>query len=275
MSAVKELLPPGGSRVERTVQQIDAAGTSSLDYPVTQVGTVGNITVAYDPALGSQGLTLAKQLLNAALGPYDAMQTYFGISGNAVQVVIAPLSGKNDGSGGAYHYGCDFTAGGVLYIDATFMSTTVDPLNLEIGLYVAELSESFMGAQGGGWGCGFSNGEGLSRFCAEQQTPSGTLFAYETGPAWAKAGFPDWVSKTEQTDQNALSTGCAVVYIYWLVSQRFTIPQIVRAAGTTLAANYRNLTGKSTAYNDLLATVRSMSITSDNPFGGGIHATQP
>src|SRR6202023_3564561 len=67
-----------------------------------------------------------------------AIVTFFGIAGGAVEVIVAPLSGKNDGSGGAYHYGCDFTSGGVLYLDATFANTTVDPLNLEVGLYVAE-----------------------------------------------------------------------------------------------------------------------------------------
>ena len=125
-------------------------------------------------------------MLNAATGPYDDMQNFFGVSGATVDVIIAPLSGNNDGSGGAYHYGCDFTAGGQLYLDATFASTTVDPLNLEVALYVAELSESFMGPQGGGWGCGFSNGEGLSRFCAEQETAEGTLSAFATGPPGRK-----------------------------------------------------------------------------------------
>jgi len=36
-----------------------------------------------------------------------------------------------------------------LYVDARFANTAVNPLNLEVGLYVAELSESFMGPQGG------------------------------------------------------------------------------------------------------------------------------
>jgi hypothetical protein len=212
-------------------------------------------------------LSLAAQLLNAVTGPYNDMQTFFGISGGAADVVIAPLSGNNDGSGGAYHYGCDFTSGGVMYLDATFANTTVAPLNLEVGLYVAELSESFMGPQGGGWGCGFSNGEGLSRFCAEQETPSGTLDAFATGPAWAQAGFPDWVTQIGQTDQDAVSTGCAVVYLYWMHSLGFTIPQIVQAGGATLAANYQTLTGNASAYQDLLAAVQGLSVTSDNPFG--------
>jgi len=195
MSNRRELLPRGGKRRERTADQIARAKASaaSLDYPATQVGQTGDITVAYDSALGSRGLALAQQFLGAVTGPYNDMQTFFGISGGAVEVVIAPLSGNNDGSGGAYHYGCDFgpAPDSVLYLDATFANTSVNPLNLEVGLYVAELSECFMGPQGGGWGCGFSNGEGLSRFCAEQETPAGTLTEFASGPAWAQAGFPE------------------------------------------------------------------------------------
>jgi hypothetical protein len=264
MKNMRELLPPGGKRKKRSEEQIAAA--AAFDYPATQVGTTGNITVSYDTALGAKGLALAQQFLASVTGPYDDMQTFFGITGGSVEVIIAPLSGNNDGSGGAYHYGCDFTSGGVLYLDATFANESVNPLDLEVGLYVAELSESFMGPQGGGWGCGFSNGEGLSRFCAEQETPAGTLDAFATGPAWAMAGFPDWVTKTEQTDQDSVSTGCAVVYIYWMLSQGFTIPQIVQAAGATLSANYQKLTGKATAYQDLRAAMNGLSITSDNPF---------
>jgi len=263
---MRELLPPGGMRKERTAEQITAARITGFDYPATQVGAVGNITVYYDAALGAPGLSLATQMVSAVTAPYNDMQNFFGIAGGALDVIIAPLSGNNDGSGGAYHHGCDFTTGGALYLDATFASTAVDPLSLELGLYVAELSESFMGPQGGGWGCAFSNGEGLSRFCAEQETPPGTLDAFATGPAWARAGFPDWVTQTEQTDRDAVSTGCAIVYIYWMRSLGFTIPQIIQAAGTTLSANYQTLTGQNSAYQDFLAAVSGLPVTSDNPF---------
>jgi hypothetical protein len=263
----RELLPPGGRRQERTAEQLAAADTVRLDYPATQVGVTGNVTVLYDPALGPQGLALAKQMLNAVTSPYNDMQNFFGIAGGAVQVIIAPLSGNNDGSGGAYHYGCDFASGSDLYVDATFANTTVDPLELEVALYVAELSESFMGPQGKGWGCGSSNGEGLSRFCAERETPWNTLADYATVPTWASAGFPDWVTQTEQTDQDAVSTGCSVAYLYWMGSLGFTVPQIVQAGGNTLAANYQTLTGKASAYPDLVAAMRALpAITTDKPF---------
>jgi len=268
MGTLRKILPPGGNRKKRSREQIDLAARTGFDYPVNQVGVVGNITVSYDPSLGSPGLALARQMLNSVSGPYNAMQTFFGIVGGPANVVISPLSGKNDGSGGAYHYGCNFATGGVLYLDATFSNTTVNPLNLEVGLYVAELSESFMGPQNLGWNCGYSNGEALSRFCAEQETPSGTLAAFATGPAWDQAGRPDWISTTEHTDQDPVSTGCGIVYIYWMRSLGFLVPQIVQAGGATFSANYQTLTGKTTAYKDLLAALSGVSITSDNPFSG-------
>jgi len=265
MPQLREFLPTGATIRRNTAGAFTTDLAPNLDYPATQVGVVGNVTVSYDPSLGQQGLDLANQLLGAVDAPYQDMQTFFGVSGSAVTALIAPLSGNNDGSGGAYHYGCDFAVGSILYLDATFASA-VNPLNFEVGLYVAELSECFMGAQGLGWVCGSSNGEGLSRYLAETETPAGTLDAFATGPAWAQAGFPDWVSTTEATDQNSVSTGCAIVYIYWLRSLGYTIAQIVQAGGATLADNYQTLTGKTTAYADLLAAVQPLTVTSDNPF---------
>src|ERR1022692_3616675 len=130
----REFLPSVAARQERTLAQM-ATAEPGFDYPFTQVGVTGNITVGYDPALGQQGLSLATQMLGAVGDPYSDMETYFGIAGGAVTVIVAPLSGKNDGSGGAYHGGCDFTSGGVLYLDATFSNTSINPVNLEVSLY--------------------------------------------------------------------------------------------------------------------------------------------
>jgi hypothetical protein len=267
MTNAREFLPVGGRSTLPTTKAAGIDGIDSFDYPAVKVGVVGNVTVSYDPSLGAPGLALAKQMLDVVAAPYKDMQTFFGIPGGPVTVIIVPKGGANDGTGGAYHYGCDFTSGNVLYCDATFASKTVNPLQLEIALYVAELSECFMGAQGRGWGCGFSNGEGLSRFLAEYETSIGTLDAFATGPAWAAAGYVDWIGQTEPTDQDATSTGCAIVYLYWLRSVGFTIPQIVQAGGTTLAANYQVLTDRTTAYHDLRAAVTGLSVTTDNPFG--------
>jgi Tachylectin len=262
----RELLPKGGKR--RGGIPGPKAGSGVSDFVLTQVGSVDGapITVNYDSALGPQGLALAQQFINVARGPYNDMVAIFGIAGAAITVTIASVSGKNDGSGGAYHFGCDFTSGGSLFLDATFANTTVNPLDLLVGLYVAELSECFMGAQAKGWGCEASNGEGLSRYCAEQETPPGTMTHFATGADWAQAGYPNWVDRTEPTDRNHVSTGCAMVYLYWLRWLGFTLPEIARAGGTTLAANYTNLTGKTTAWKDLQAALFGKFVTSDNPF---------
>jgi hypothetical protein len=262
----REFLPPDMVRPDRTAEQITAAQPFGFDYPATQVGVSGLVTVSYDPLLGASGLSLAQNLLKVVAAPYQQMMSVFGITGGPVTVIVAPLSGKNDGSGGAYHYGCDFTSGGVLYLDATFANTTANPLDLEVSLYIAELSECCMGAQGRGWGCGSSNGEGLSRFLAENSAPSAFPSWGVTGPSWASAGYPDWVTKTEGTDRDYVSTGCSIVYIYWMRSLGYTVSQIVQAGGATLAANYQTLTGKTTALADLLAAVKPLGVKSDNPF---------
>ncbi len=260
MSQCRVLVRPG-----QTIQPPKAA-TTKFDYPATSVGTSAQVTVYYDPALGAAGLAIAQQLLAKVAKPYGDMQTLFGVSGAATDVIVAPLSSAHDGSGGAYHYGCDFSTGGVLYLDACF-AASVDPLSLQIALYVAELSECFMGAQNAGWNCGYSNGEGLSRFCAEAETSLATLEQYATGPAWAQAGYPDWIGKTEQTDSDAASTGCAIVYLYWLRSLGHETAQIVKAGGATLNDNYKTLTGKTTAYQDLRTALTGLNVTTDNPFG--------
>lgn len=263
----KEFLPYGKARVPRSPDTVAAAAGTAFDYPATEIGVAGSVTVYYDPSLGTQGESLAKELLARVVAPYDDVQSDFAVTGGSVNVVVAPLSGNNDGSGGAYHYGCDFTSGGTIYVDATFANASANALDLEVLLYVAELSECFMGAQGKGWNCGYSNGEALSRFYSEIETPPNTIpAAFETGPSWAQAGYPDWIGKTEQTDQDYVSIGCGIVYIYWMRSLGYTAAQITRAAGATLADNYQALTGKTTAYQDLTAALSGKTITSDNPF---------
>jgi len=243
-------------------QQQFAAATSGFQYPVVQVGVAGNVTVYYDPDLGSEGEGLARNFLSLVTAPYQDMETYFGITGGLVSVVIAPLKGFTDGNGGGHHKG----GFGVLYIDATFTSP-VDPLGVEVALYVSELSEQFMVEQNLGWKANGSNGEGLSKFLAsEQRLPGPFPRPLVSGPSWANAGFPDWVSTTEPNDKNLVSAGCAVVYLHWMNLLGFDDAQLVLAGGSTLAANYEKLTGKTTAYTDLRAALKGLTVTSDNPF---------
>jgi hypothetical protein len=267
VTPARAFLPSGAVRPQRSAGLIAATEGLTFDYPVTQVGVVGNITVYYATSLGASGQTQAEQMLGEVIGPYCDMEGFFATNGGPLNVIVAPLSALNDGSGGAYHHGCDFNSGGSLYLDATFANKTENPLELEVCLYVAELSECFMGAQDKGWGCGSSNGEALSRYMAERETAPGTLPQWGiTGPSWVSAGYPDWIDTTEGTDRDYKSIGCGILYIYWMRSLGYSAIQITQGAGATLADNYKTLTGKTTAYADLKAAVAGKTVTSDNPF---------
>jgi len=252
-----------------------AAG--GFDFPTQLVGTTpdGRTTVYFDPSLGQPGADLAQGMLARASDTYSRCQLFFGVSGQPVNIIIAAVNGATDGSGGAYHYGCSFGQGGDLYCDAAFG----DP-DLTNGLVVAELTESFMGAQNRGWDCGASNGEALSRYLAELLSggASGALSAYATGPAWDQDGRPNWIDATEPTDRNPDSTGCGLVYLYWMTSRGFTAAQITQAGcpDGTLASNYAALTGGSaTAWPDFSSAVSALpaGVTSDDPWSASAGLT--
>jgi len=237
--------------------------------PVTPVGGTAHVQVYIDNTLpNAQATALANQMLTQVEGAYLQNASYFSpqLSQTPVSMVIAKLSDNSDGSGGAFHFGCDLTSGGILYCDADFADPTA-----ELGLFIAELDECFQGDPSNpnqGWGCGFSNGEAHSRVAAFLASggPHGSLAAFTTGPSWDQAGRPDFVDTTEQTDRNAVSTGCGMIFIDWLFSQGFNFSQITQAAAPTLAGVYQNLTGKSSAWADFRSALSGVTINDDDPF---------
>jgi hypothetical protein len=248
-----------------------AAGPAKgFDFPTELVGATpdGNITLYFDPSLGKPGADLARQIFAMLGTTYADSRAYFNVPAQPANVIIAAVSGATDGSGGAYHYGCNFNPGGDLYCDAAFGNPP-----LTNGLIVAELTESFMGEQNKGWDCGASNGEALSRYLAELESggAQGVLAGFSTGPLWDQAGRPNWVDATDPTDQDGASIGCGVVYLYWMMSKGFTAAQITQAScpDGTLSSNYSALTGTNSAWTDFIAAVGTLSqgVTSDNPWG--------
>jgi hypothetical protein len=245
------------------------AQSSTFDVPAKLVGKTpdGKVSLFYDPALGPQGLALGQQLLTTVSSTYGAAQAFFNITGGPILVILAALSNATDGSGGAYHNDCSFDTGGTIYCDVAFGN----PI-LTSGLIVAELTECFMGLQNLGWNCGSSNGEALSRFLAQQTSggPGGALAEYATAPQWDAAGRPNWIDATEPTDQDVISIGCGVAYLYWMLSKGFTSPLITQAGcpDGTLASNYAALTGRTSAWADFSAALAGLvgSIVSDDPW---------
>lgn len=237
-------------------------GTSQL------VGTSpsGRVTVYVDPTLGQPGLQNAQDLLNDADRVVTANDQIFGTTGGAVSVIVFALGNATDGSGGADHMACNYSTGNAIEVDASFGDSA-----RVSALFEAELSECSMG----GNLCGESTGEALSRWCAAV-TSNNALSDFATAPQWVQDGMPDWVNKTENTDQDADSIGCGMAFLSWLMSKGYNLekiaPEMVSLGDSgTLAQLYANLTGDSAgnAWPNFQAAIQALSggVNSDDPFG--------
>lgn len=223
------------------------------------------VGVYVDPSLGVPAFQNAQGLVADADRVVAANNAIFGSQSAPVSVIIFALGGQTDGSGGADHASCDFASGGAIEVCASFGN----PARIS-ALFEAELSECSMG----GNLCGENTGEALSRWCAA--AVSGNALAdFATAPYWVQKGMPDFVNKTDHTDQNAISTGCGMAFLSWLQSLRFPLdkiaPAMVRlATGSTLAELYAVLTSapKARAWSQFLAAVKALpQVVNDDPFG--------
>ncbi len=130
-------------------------------------------------------------------------------------------------------------------------------------LFVAELAEILMEFSGSAWNPGNSMGEGLSLLAAETLHPIG-YYATGQGPrinTWLNGSRPDSISSSVETDKDAVSYGCAVLFLNYLRYQRqFSFESIIAAAGAagilrleiSLAGVFSVLTGEpgSLAYKE-------------------------
>ncbi len=228
----------------------------------------GRVTVYVDPTLGAPGLQNAQDLVSDGDRVASDNDSIFGTTGGPVSVMIYALGGATDGTGGADHGGCDYTSGAAIEVCASFGNSA-----RVSALFEAELSECSMN----GNLCGESTGEALSRWCAAE-VGNNVLSDFASAPTWVQSGMPDWVDKTENTDQDSVSVGCGMAFISWLKSQGYTLNQIAPAmvslgdAGT-LAQLYAKLTSQpaGSAWSKFQAAVKALpnGVTSDDPFGSG------
>jgi hypothetical protein len=232
------------------------------------VGTspINMVAVYVDPSLGEPALLNAKALLADADRVASASAAIFGTPVEPVSVIVFALGGQTDGTGGADHDACDFTTGNAIEVCASYGNDA-----RVSALFEAELSECSMG----GNLCGENTGEALSRWCAAI-IGNNALADFATAPSWAQGGMPNYVDKTDPTDQNAVSTGCGMAFISWLRSLGHSIDAIAPAmvklgnAGT-FAELYAVLTSapKAGAWPAFLAAAKALpKIVNDDPFGG-------
>ena len=188
--------------------------TGTSQYVGTSPGS--QVTVYVDPSLGEPAMQNAKDLVADADRVVNANNAIFGTPSGAVNVIIFALGGQTDGTGGADHNACDYASGGAIEICASFGNSARVSALLE-----AEISECSMG----GNLCGVSTGEALSRWCAAI-IGNNALADFATAPTWAQQGMPDFVNKTENTDQDPISTGCGMTFLSWLKHLGFTLDAI-------------------------------------------------
>lgn len=221
----------------RGVKQISHLAAAAA-APTLRSSTT-HFTVSYDSALGAGGATLADAILAKCESDYTTLQGYFG--GVTPPHLPFKVLITTDNTG-AYHLGC---AGTEIFVGG---KSSTDP-QFSVSLLVAEEDEVFEAAVGKGWNCGASNGEGLSRVLANDMYPGVEPPNFVSAPVWLdEPGRPDWVTKTDPTDTEYISIGCAVLFLNWLRFQLgFGWAKIIAAGGPTLARVYKNLTGRSDA----------------------------
>lgn len=227
----------------------------------------GKVTVYVDPSLGQKALQNAQDLLNDADRVVTANDQIFGTTGGAVSVIVFALGGQTDGTGGADHMGCDYSVGNAIEVDASYGNSA-----RVSALFEAELSECSMN----GNLCGESTGEALSRWCAAV-IGNNALADFATAPQWVSDGMPNFVDKTDNTDQSADSTGCGMAFISWMISLGYGLEKIAPAmvnlgnAGT-FAQLYAGLTGDSSsnAWSKFKSAINGLpsGVNDDDPFGG-------
>ena len=226
--------------------QFDAVAT-----PATLAGSTAHFHVYYASVLGQAGTKVAQSALKNCERDYQTLSEFFAQqSPQRFNIVIAPLSQQMDGSGGAYHHSCLATD---LYCDVQ-LTPNIDP-DVTNALVIAEEVEVFEAVQDGGWQCGGSNGEGLSRVLASELYPNVLEnLGYASARFWLNSRRPNFVGRTLPTDRSMIGNGCAVLFLNYLhVQLGFGWDKICQAAAPTLAGTYKALTGKKAPFAEFSA----------------------
>jgi hypothetical protein len=190
------------------------------------------------PSLGAIGETIAQELAQRCEGDRNELERLFGVSVPQFNIIIAPLSSFMNGTGGAFHMFCSSVD---IFCDAKIVPT-IEPLKT-CSLAVAEMVEVYEDAQGGGWDCGASNGEGLSRVIADERYLR-VMDDYSTAVSWLDSFRPDYVNATAPSDLDPISNGCSVLFLNYLHSVlKYRWDQICQSPAPTLAGTYQRLTG--------------------------------
>jgi len=237
-------------------------------------GASTNFTYWYQQSLSDAGVAKQRALDINSTGSCEAdlaiMQVWFNASGefgagNKIQVHIdrAGDLGSNEG----------YQTGGNTYIQVAPFNPPASgqPAMAQCrAVFAEELAEvlmSYRAQQIGAttWDRVHSQGEALSHVCGALLHPDGYYWLDPTGNpvigpaiwAWLNASpRPNWIDTIESTDQNDLSFGCGILFIYFLMYEcDFTIGEIILAGGISFEDKFQSLTGFSGGWDFFSATV--------------------
>ncbi len=234
-----------------------------FDVSATFRGQSAAFEVYFDDALGAAtGGALADGVLARCDTDYEAIYQIFGsVTPPLPMTCIVSTFGQTKGG---YHYSC---LDNVLYVTGETLAPPNTPdVATALAVLVAEEVEVFSAAQGLGWNW-------ISRVLAEELYP-GVLDYFHTADIWLDSDRPDYVSNGVGNDQDPLSNGCSVVFLYYLhYILGYEWESIVQAGGSTLEQTYKNLTGSTGGYSALRHCVDPLfppgspsGLTTDNPF---------
>ena len=222
-------------------------------------GATKHFLITFADAGDADEILRANAILESCEADLATLEQWFSCDYDQAPYGIWVQVLKGSPGAGADNYGYSSSESPLIQISGT------DPLQGQFVmagavaqmLFVAELAEVLMGFTSYGWQAGNSAGEGLSRVAAAELHAAG-YYANNYGPfvnGWlGSTPRPDWVASTEGTDQDAISFGCAIVFLYYLRYELgYSWAQIVAAGGATLADTYAALTGDpaSGAFHDL------------------------
>src|SRR5665213_2064113 len=214
---------------------------------IQTLATTTNFTIQYNDAF-SFAKQRAQALQQHAEAGFATLRTWFqNTSGfGPTNLVTLQVNTKSLASNNGYR-----TNGTTTVVMNHFNSQGAAPLadDAVIALFIAEIIEVLMSCrdfQTGKvtWIANHSDGEGLSRMAAGMLHPASYYNpTYLNGPyvnEWLQsAARHDWITSNEPTDQDVDSTGCSLLFLYYLQSQLgYSITDIVTKAGSSLAATY-------------------------------------
>jgi hypothetical protein len=210
-----------------------------------KAGQTANFIVFSDGS--AEGDSAAQAMLKDGEADFAAVQQWFG---DLTPPHLPFYVYTDPNAGGAYHITC---AG-------TDIHVLPDP-PAAAGFLTAEVVEVFEDAIAGGWDCGHTNGEALSRVLAFERHPEIAGDFNPTEQDWWADGHPDHVNDNSAGDTDQAANGCGDLFLYYLHSQlSFDWRSVCAAGGQTLGACYQKLTGydPSQGFRDFIAALATI-----------------